>query len=265
MKNSFKETDCLTKENIIDLHKCCEAVAEKVLKIYNKPINVTYKKDQTPLSEADKCSHELLTAFLKKNFPTIPILSEEMSEITPFELRKEWAQFWLVDPLDGTKEFIKKNGQFCFCIALIRNNVPVFGFIHAPTTGVSYYGVKEYGAYKITDDNHIKLEQVNEKSNTRRVIGSLSHSSPEFDQYIQQKKNNGLTVDVVQMGSALKFCLIAEGKADEYPRFGPTMEWDTAAGQIIVEECGKQVIDHETQTSLLYNKKVLRNAFFTVS
>ena len=153
MKNSFKETDCLTKENIIDLHKCCEAVAEKVLKIYNKPLNVTYKKDQTPLSEADKCSHELLTAFLKKNFPTIPILSEEMSEITPFELRKEWAQFWLVDPLDGTKEFIKKNGQFCFCIALIRNNVPVFGFIHAPTTGVSYYGVKEYGAYKITDDN----------------------------------------------------------------------------------------------------------------
>ncbi len=259
-----KEKLVITPNQIKQFHALGLSISQEILKIYEKPIKVTYKSDNSPLSLADQYSNTMIVDFLKKNFANIPVLSEEMSSVTPYNTRKQWTQFWLVDPLDGTKEFIKKNGQFCICIALIEHQNAVFGFIHAPVTGESFYAIKGKGAFKIKDNQTTALQATKTPSQLVRIIGSLSHSSIEFEHYIQAEKDQGKKVEVVQMGSALKFCLIAQGKADTYPRFGPTMEWDTAAGQIIVEEAGKQVISLATNSCLDYNKENLKNPFFIV-
>ena len=245
------------------LHHLCLDISTYMLTLYDKPLEVTFKKDKSPLSKADQYSHEQLMSFLTKQFPDTPILSEEMSSITAYNERKNWDQFWLVDPLDGTKEFIKKNGQFCICIALVEHQKPVFGFIHRPTTNDSYYAARGYGAYKLSLET-IKLKPKEKKVNVTNIIGSLSHTSSEFDTYIKNIKKDHSCINVVQMGSALKFCMIAEGTADIYPRFGPTMEWDTAAGQLIAEETGKKVTLIDLKTPLTYNKENLRNPFFIV-
>jgi 3'(2'), 5'-bisphosphate nucleotidase len=220
---------------------------------------VDYKSDDSPLTLADKKSHEVISQKLKEIYPEIPVLSEEGKSI-PYEVRKGWNQFWLVDPLDGTKEFIKRNGEFTVNIALIKNNYPVMGVIHTPVTGITYCAQIGVGAFKLENNKETPLHGPAGKDNGLIAVRSRSHASPEengiFTQY--------LVSDYISVGSSLKFCMVAEGKADLYYRHGPTMEWDTAAGQAIVEETGCKMINIDSNQRFSYNKQSLLNPGFIV-
>ncbi len=243
-------------QSIIDVS--CEA-GLAVLEVYNSDFAVERKEDKSPLTMADRRSHRIISSFLKKHF-SLPVLSEEGRDV-PYEERRKWEYYWLVDPLDGTKEFVKRQGDFTVNIALIHRDKPVAGVIYVPVSGVLYYAQKDGGAFKVENGKATKLPLKGEK-NLLTIVGSRSHATPELEQYIQEMKKRYGELEVISRGSSLKFCMIAEGKADVYPRLGPTMEWDTAAGQIIVEEAGGQVIDFESRTSMLYNKENLLNPFF---
>ena len=243
----------------------CEAAGAAIMKVYAQDFTVTLKDDASPFTEADQQSNEIITRLLTEAHPDIPIISEEMATQVEYETRKKWPRFWLVDPLDGSKEFIKKNGQFCVIISLIEHNEPVFGMMYSPVSKEAYYAIKGQGAFKIINDDTLALPLTHSPAGVANIIGSLSHSSPEFDTYVNQQKKLGVDVNVVQIGSGLKFCYVAEGKADMYPRFVPTMEWDTAAGQLLVEECGKTMIDNITNERMIYNKVSLKNNGFIVS
>ncbi len=221
---------------------------------------VDYKSDDSPLTLADKKSHKIISEKLKACYPGIPILSEEGKNI-PFDVRKEWHQFWLVDPLDGTKEFIKRNGEFTVNIALIENNYPVIGVIHAPVTGITYYATKDDGTFKLENDVHNQLHGPLQKEKDLIAVRSRSHASPEEDNVFRKY----LVSDFVSVGSSLKFCMVAEGKADLYYRHGPTMEWDTAAGQAIIEKAGCKMMPSETMERFGYNKESLLNPGFLVT
>ncbi|SEA77140.1 3'(2'), 5'-bisphosphate nucleotidase [Thalassobacillus cyri] len=243
---------------------------KEIMKIYNTDFDVEYKEDESPLTIADKQSHEIIKMHLMDYDPSIPILSEEGSHL-PYEERKQWDQFWLVDPIDGTKEFIKKNGEFTVNIALIRNGKPVLGVIYAPALDDLYVADEEKGAYKIpavleagnTDSmNAIPLPLVDKQEKTASVVASRSHMSEETQQFIESLKSNYESVATVSAGSSLKLCLVAEGKADYYPRYAPTMEWDTGAGQAIVELSGGKVEVANEDRPLRYNKENLRNPWF---
>jgi 3'(2'), 5'-bisphosphate nucleotidase len=246
-----------------------------ICKIYNsKNFEITYKNDNSPLTIADKKSNEIIMQTLLNT--NIPIISEENKQINYAE-RKNWQTFWLVDPLDGTKEFIKKNGQFTVNIALIFNKLPVFGVIYAPHQKDLYFGGKELnGSYHIAmaQKNFNNIDELIEKSHKLtltdkhidklRIIASKSHFSDETEIFInklQQKYNN---IEIQNIGSSLKFCNIAEGKAEIYPRFGPTMEWDIAAGHAIVKFAGGKVLNADTNNEMTYNKKNLLNPNFLV-
>ena len=236
--------------------KAALAANDEILGIYETgDFSVEAKADNSPLTLADKSSHNAIVTFLKDT--NIPILSEEGRSIS-FEERSNWEYFWMIDPLDGTKEFIKKNGEFTVNIALIKNNSPIFGIIYAPAKSMLYYALKNNGAYKlITESNiettkdFIKINSVKDKSNLTKVIGSRSHSNKDFDNWINDNCNN---FELIQIGSSLKFCYLAESKANIYPRLGPTSEWDIAAGHIILEEAGGSVKDFN-KNILLYNTK----------
>ncbi|HEY8399729.1 MAG TPA: 3'(2'),5'-bisphosphate nucleotidase CysQ [Cytophagaceae bacterium] len=231
---------------------------QKILEIYNREDFsgiVDFKADNSPLTLADKESHNVIVAELEKAFPEIPVLSEEGKDI-PYEERKNWTKFWCVDPLDGTKEFIKKNGEFTVNIALIENNTPVLGVIYAPVPNILYSGVVSKGAQK-QEGTDIKDIRVNTKQKDYVAVGSRSHAAPEEQNFLSKLPVSGL----VSVGSSLKFCMVAEGKADVYFRFGPTMEWDTAAGQAIVEAAGGKVLNEKFQP-FTYNKESLRNGSF---
>ena len=240
------------------------------------------KDDKSPLTLADKRSHEIIENVLKQtvtvNNSTVPILSEEGKE-TPYNERKKWEYFWLVDPLDGTKEFVKRNGEFTVNIALIHKHKPVLGIIYIPVKDAFYFAAINVGTYKLenseilTDDLSIKelidesqrLPLNNNNKTTLTVIGSRSHTSEQFSEFVKRLKERHGNVEFISSGSSLKLCLVAEGKADVYPRFGPTMEWDTAAGQAIVEQAKGRVMDTQTNEPLNYNKYNLLNPFFIVS
>ena len=194
-------------------------------------------------------------------YPTIPLLSEE-NKIVLFEERKNWDYFWLIDPLDGTKEFIKKTDEFTVNIALIHKNTPVLGIVYAPVFKDIYYAKKGFGAYKNTQ----KLNS-GKKQNTQklRVVASKSHLNDKTKEFIESLKNKTQEIEFVSVGSSLKFCLLAEDKADIYPRFAPTMEWDTAAAHIIITETGGSIIDMNTKHNLEYNKPSLLNNSFLAS
>tara|TARA_E500000178_G_C16927415_1_gene710064 strand:- start:149 stop:934 length:786 start_codon:yes stop_codon:yes gene_type:complete len=243
----------------------CEDASEAIMDVYEKDYTVTFKDDNSPFTAADQESNEIIMRLLKKHYPEIPIISEEMVKQVDYETRKNWSKFWLVDPLDGSKEFIKKNDQFCVIISLIEHNEPVFGMMYSPVSKETYYAIKGQGAYKIVGERNSSLPLEKSPKGQVNIIGSLSHSSPEFDDFIKQQESTGKKTHVVQIGSGLKFCHVAEGKADIYPRFVPTMEWDTAAGQLLVEECGKKMIDNQTQKRMTYNKVSLKNNGFIVS
>lgn len=238
---------------------------EEILKIYHdesKFDRVDFKADDSPLTLADKAAHLAIEAKLQEMSPEIPILSEEGRDI-PYEERKEWSRFWLVDPLDGTKEFIKRNGEFTVNIALIEGNEVIMGCVHVPVSNVTYFAAKGEGAYmKVGAEKAVKIEanafELTDKG--LRLVCSRSHMTPEVEAYVAQFDEP----QTVSMGSSLKLVLIAEGKADIYPRLGPTMEWDTAAAQIIVEEAGGQVLQADSGEVMQYNKENLLNPYFLV-
>lgn len=243
-----------------------------ILEIYHsEEFDVEIKGDKSPLTKADTASHHVIMSFLTKT--NIPVLSEEGKTI-PFEERKDWRQLWIVDPIDGTKEFIKRNGEFTVNIALIENQKTLIGVIFVPVTGELYFSTKEMGAFKVTVDlknydiktlisNGIKLPFQREDK-TFTMVASRSHMSTETESYVQEMKEKHGSVNLISKGSSLKLCMVAEGKADCYPRFAPTMEWDTAAGQAICEQAGFKVIDYVTKKKVLYNRKKLLNNWFLV-
>jgi len=242
--------------------EAAEEAGRAILEVYDTAdFGVEIKSDYSPLTIADKKSHETIVEFL--GITNIPILSEEGAEI-PYEVRKNWNELWIVDPLDGTKEFIKRNGEFTVNIALVRNGIPVLGVIHVPVKGVTYWGCDTLGSGKIVYDESIEKETEAVNDRPYIVVGSRSHMSPETEQYINELKNKHGEIELVSMGSSLKICLVAEGEADEYPRFAPTMEWDTAAGHAIAKFAGKTFIDWTTKKEMTYNRENLTNNWFLV-
>ena len=244
-----------------------EAGAE-IMKIYTDPtqdFGIEKKSDNSPLTLADKAAHLCILRYLDET--GIPILSEEGQHL-PFEVRKEWNRMWVVDLLDGTKEFIKKNGEFTVNIALIENGTPVLGVIYIPVTDILYYGIVGEGAWKEAPSMGRTAEKLALKQErgegTFRIVVSRSHMSPETEEYISQLRKNHDKIQLISSGSSIKICLVAEGTADSYPRFAPTMEWDTAAGDAIARAAGRHVVDVHTGQPLVYNKEDLHNLWFLV-
>ena len=233
-----------------------------ILDIYDGDHSVEYKDDKSPLTAADKAAHAVIVAGLKELTPEIPILSEEGRDI-PYEQRKEWPRFWLVDPLDGTKEFIKRNGEFTVNIALIEGQQPVAGVVYVPVQDTLYWGGKGQGAFKQEAQGQPEAIAVRQPDLEKglTVVMSRSHPSPELAEYLETIP----VADALSVGSSLKLCAVAEGRADLYPRLGPTMEWDTAAGQAVVEGAGGTVRRYPADGPLQYNKSNLLNPFFIVS
>jgi 3'(2'), 5'-bisphosphate nucleotidase len=233
-----------------------------VLEIYEKSEGVVIerKADNSPLTIADRESHAIIAQGLKERFPDLPVLSEEGKTI-PYETRRVWTRYWLVDPLDGTKEFINRNGEFTINIALMENNRPVGGVVYAPALDWLYYGWKEIGSFKQAGDG--EPEQIRVDANPAGGLvaaQSRSHASPEEAEFLAKMK----AVKTIQIGSSLKFCLIAEGKAHIYPRFGPMMEWDSAAGLAVVLQAGG-LAEGWDGSPLLYNTESLKHNGMIVS
>ncbi|MFX0093408.1 MAG: 3'(2'),5'-bisphosphate nucleotidase CysQ [Candidatus Hodarchaeota archaeon] len=259
--------------NIRDLILVTKKAGKEILDVYTKDFIVENKSDHSPITLADNNSHETILAKLKALYPDIPVLSEEGQTI-PYSTRKLWDYFWLVDPLDGTKEFIKKNGEFTVNIALIHKNKPVLGVIHAPAKGLFYFAQVNLGAYKLEDTEMLESFSLNEmlkraqklpvsqKKDKFTVIVSRTHLTKETEAYIQKIKEKHASLDVLRLGSALKFGMVAEGTVDLYPRFAYSSEWDIAAGQIIVEMAGGRVFNIKTNEFLKYNKESLLNPSF---
>ena len=247
---------------------------EAIMQIYETPFDVEIKEDKSPLTLADKNANDIINAHL--NPTTIPIISEENKQ-TDYNIRKTWQTCWVVDPVDGTKEFIKRNGDFTVNIALVTDGIPQMGVIYVPATMTIYFAdVSKNLAHKAQLNSHNTeiskvleiakpLKPKNNKNDLVEVVGSRSHMSSETLDYIDKLKKSGKKVEIVSKGSSLKFCLIAEGLADVYPRFAPTMEWDTAAGHAICSAVGIKVISQKTNQRLLYNKENLLNPWFIVS
>ncbi|MEZ5002306.1 MAG: 3'(2'),5'-bisphosphate nucleotidase CysQ [Chitinophagales bacterium] len=255
------------KINIQEVIEIAIAAGKATLEIYNQDFEVIQKADNSPLTMADQRSNTVIIDGLKQLTVgnNLPIISEE-TKLLPFSERKDWEYFWLIDPLDGTKEFIKKNGEFTINIALVENNTPVLGVIYVPVKDITYYAIEGEGAYMIEGDNEpklLKLRELKSKDNLL-IVASRSHNSPEVEAYVAEKKKEFDHVDYVAAGSSLKFCLLAEGKADVYPRLAPTMEWDTGAGHIIAKEAGAEVLVYGEDYELQYNKENLLNPHFIV-
>lgn len=240
------------------------AAGEKIMEIYNTDFDVEIKGDNSPLTQADKAGNTIIVEALQKLYPSIPIISEE-NKLTDYNIRKNWEFCWLVDPLDGTKEFIKKNGEFTVNIALIHRGNPIAGVVHVPAQNITYYAQLGLGCYKIQNGitSRLTLRPLAEDG-ILKIVGSRSHSTPELEDYVAEMQNNYDSVEFVATGSSLKFCILADGKADVYPRLGPTMEWDTAAGHIVAQEAGAEVLVFDTQLPLTYNREHLLNPYFIV-
>jgi len=242
-------------EPVIDLSK---EAADKILEIYNSGFDINRKDDSTPVTTADLAAHMCIVEGLKKLTPALPILSEESTNI-PFSERKTWETYWLVDPLDGTREFIKRNGEFTVNIALIHNHEVILGVVYIPISGVCYFASKNSGAFKIEGDKREQIHVTKNATNKIRVASSRSHAKNSLDHFLQEIGDH----ELVFMGSSIKSCLVAEGTVDVYPRLGPTSEWDTAAAQCVVEEAGGYLTDTQLN-KLCYNTKesLLNPEFF---
>ena len=251
-------------ENLLQL--AIEAALEagkEIMGIYLDPkqdFGIEKKADNSPLTLADKAAHNCIVRYL--NQTNIPILSEEGAHLS-FEERKTWDRLWVVDPLDGTKEFIKKNGEFTVNIALVEGGSPVLGVIYVPAQGVLYSGIVGKGAWKGVGEEREALP-LSKKKEGFVVVASRSHLSPETEEYLNQLRQKHDKVQLISSGSSLKICLVAEGSADVYPRFAPTMEWDTAAGDAIARAAGRMVVDASSNQPLTYNKPDLHNPWFIV-
>ena len=254
-------SNTLTKEIIDSVKEIACHAGDAIMDIYNTNFDVELKNDDSPLTEADRISNEIILKSLKKINPQLPILSEESSDIS-FKERSGWGTYWLVDPLDGTKEFIKKNGEFTVNIALIENNTPTFGVIRVPTLSKTYWGAEKIGSIREIDQGKVEKIQVsNFNPNNLRVISSRSHKNKVLNSYLKKLGSS----KKISIGSSLKFCLLAEGKADFYPRLGPTSEWDTAAGEAILKFSGGFVLSDKGE-EMLYNKsESFLNPYFIAS
>jgi len=263
----------MTEYNLLLLAlKAAKSASNEIINIYNNSsVEIEYKQDNSPLTQADTAAHKAIVEILTAT--NIPILSEEGKNIN-YNERNKWTKYWLIDPLDGTKEFINRNGEFTVNIALINNNTPVLGVVFIPVSNTVYFGLKNFGAYKknnynnttsidelITSSQKIYSGNINNKLT---VIASRSHLNNETKNFVENLETKFGNADFVSCGSSLKFCKIAEGIADIYPRFGPTMEWDTAAGHAIAIEADCLVSLEDNKNSLLYNKENLLNPYFIV-
>jgi len=245
--------------NLNNVKDIAQKAGEAIMRIYTKDFTIEYKDDKSPLTEADTKSNEIICEELMKLYPEIPILSEE-NKIIPFDERKNWEYYWCIDPIDGTKEFIKKNGEFTVNIALIHKNRPVLGVVYAPALDDMYSAKEGEGAFKNREKLPLKVNSdVKEKM---FVVASKSHLSEETQVFIDALKTK--EVEQVSKGSSLKLCMVAEGEADIYPRLAPTMEWDTAAADAVVREARKMTYQYENGEPMIYNKENLLNPWFVV-
>jgi len=246
---------------------------KEILKIYNTDFQVEYKEDESPLTMADKNANDVIMSFLCET--NIPVLSEEGRSI-PYEERKNWKELWIVDPLDGTKEFVKKNDEFTVNIALIRNQIPVMGVVYAPVFDELYWGDESLGAYKLlkasekinNEDNILDWASTLPLNNAKSyfgIVASRSHLSPETTEYIDKIRKGQGKIKIMSKGSSLKIVMVAEGTADVYPRYAPTSEWDTAAGHAIVLASGGRIVQaNHPDKEVTYNKENILNPWFIV-
>jgi 3'(2'), 5'-bisphosphate nucleotidase len=274
----MKYHDLLTKA----VEAAIEA-GEKILAVYHTDFAVETKADNSPLTVADQASHKIITQRL--NQFGIPVLSEEGRHL-PYAERSTWRRLWIIDPLDGTKEFVKKNGEFTVNIALVEKETPLLGVVFAPDRRLLYFAMHDTGSRKIDDpsiiqklfemrrngsltmdflvDGSVKLPLERPQGACYTIVGSRSHATQDLEEFVAAKRRQEGRVNFVPAGSSLKICLVAEGTADIYPRLGPTMEWDTAAGQAVATFAGADVYSYETGAPLLYNKENLLNPWFIV-
>ncbi|MEC8611030.1 MAG: 3'(2'),5'-bisphosphate nucleotidase CysQ [Bacteroidota bacterium] len=263
------------KKDFLELAiKAALQAGNKIMDIYQSDdFEIQLKSDDSPLTKADMASHTIIEYYLKDT--QIPLLSEEGKHI-PYEQRQSWSQLWIVDPIDGTKEFIKRNGEFTVNIALVDNQKPILGVIYAPVIQALYFYLQGMGAYRVMIDSgeSLSLDELLTKSQKLplakhhqyfTIVASRSHLSDETQAFIDQMKSQHGAVELISKGSSLKLCMVAEGTADCYPRFAPTMEWDTAAGHAICNEAGFNVIDWTTKTEMVYNRTKLINEWFLVN
>jgi 3'(2'), 5'-bisphosphate nucleotidase len=251
--------DKIDLETIVNI---AQEAGDAIMEIYSRDFQVDYKDDNSPLTEADTKSNEIICTALTKAYPDIPLLSEENKEV-PYAERKEWEYFWLIDPIDGTKEFIKKNGEFTINIALIHKDTPVLGVVYAPALGDMYKAKKGHGAFKNGQKLPLEINETPKQSLV--VVASKSHLSEETQEFINIVARSTEHVTQISKGSSLKLCMVGEGVADIYPRLAPTMEWDTAAADAIVRESGKMTYQYDREAeSIVYNKENLLNPWFVV-
>jgi 3'(2'), 5'-bisphosphate nucleotidase len=237
------------------------AAGRRILAVYQSDFAVTHKDDASPLTQADLASHALIAETLGQAAPDIPLLSEEGAAI-PYAVRSAWRRHWLIDPLDGTREFVKRNGEFTVNIALVEDHRPILGVVHAPVLGLTYGAARGVGAFRV-DDNQARTAIATHRADRRMtIVASRSHRDADTERLLGRLPAH----DAVSRGSSLKFCLVADGTADFYPRFGPTSEWDTAAGQCLVEQAGGAVWRLPDLAPLAYNEKesVLNPSFAVV-
>lgn len=245
---------------IKDIIGLATVAGERILEIYNTDFDVAHKEDNSPLTAADMAAHDTIVEGLGRLTPELPVLSEESVTI-PFAVRASWQRYWLVDPLDGTREFIKRNGEFTVNIALIDNHQSVLGVVYTPVSGVSYYAARGTGAFKQqAGEKPVQIHTRDKQADKTVVAGSRSHRGDSLNAFLARLGE----YEIISMGSSLKSCLVAEGIADIYPRLGPTSEWDTAAAQCVVEEAGGQLLDTSMQALRYNTKDSLLNPHFLV-
>ena len=250
------ELEKIELEKIVTIAK---EAGSAIMEIYKKDFTIEYKDDKSPLTEADTKANEIICNALIELYPNIPIMSEENKQ-TEYEVRKSWEYYWCIDPIDGTKEFIKKNDEFTVNIALIHKNIPVLGVVYAPAIGEMYKAKQGKGAFK--NNQKLPLHINSNPKEKLSIVASKSHLSQETQEFIDNLETK--EIEQVSKGSSLKLCMVAEGIADIYPRLAPTMEWDTAAADAIVRESGKMTYQFESKKSVNYNKKDLLNPWFIV-
>ncbi len=248
------------------LNAVARRAGDAILEVYGTEFSVDVKADQSPLTEADRRANEVIIASLAERYPDIPVISEETRTL-PYAERKDWERFWLVDPLDGTKEFIKRNGEFTVNIALVENGEPVAGVVFQPAADRLYWAARGRGAWlsveggtprRLTGGPHYR------DADAVVVVASRSHLTDEVRDFVTALEAEGKAVEFRSSGSSLKLCLVAEGAAHVYPRLGPTMEWDTGAADAVAREAGRRVLNWETREPLAYNKENLLNPWFVV-
>ena len=245
-----------------DVVAIARAAGERILEVYNRDdFDVEKKGDDSPLTAADLAAHRTIVAGLQSLTPDIPVHSEESEGIT-WEVRRDWQRYWLVDPLDGTKEFIKRNGEFTVNVALMENGVPIMGVVYVPVTGVCYYGGAELGAFRSDAEGEQKIS-VRQVGSPVVMVASRSHGADKIGALEELIGDELAPVELTSMGSSLKLCLVAEGKADIYPRLAPTSEWDTAAADAVVRAAGGSVVQTSFEP-LQYGKEDILNPHFLV-